>query len=117
MGNVSRYNTLRSQLLRVELDLAQVRRAFYVDGVKCPQDVRATLEERHAALKLELFDLKPQVAERRKVARALRGNEFLARLIEKCDQGGRNDWVDAARQEAAAWAESQGLSDACNARV
>lgn len=117
MGNVSRYNTLRSQLLRVELDLAQVRRAFYVDGVRCPQDVRATLEERRAALKLEIYELKPQVAERRNAARAAKGNEFLARLIEKCEQGGHNDWVDAARQEAAAWVVSQGLSDACNVRV
>lgn len=109
---ISRYNALRRELLRVELDLAQARRAFYVDGVSRRQDVRATLEERRAYLRLELHDLKPLVEKEARAARTAKGNVFLTKLIARCEAAGRHDLVRAANADATAWLEQQGLTAA-----
>ena len=109
---ISRYNALRRELLRVELDLAQARRAYFVDGVSCPQDVRATLDERRARVRLELHDLKPLVEEEARASRTAKGNVFLTKLIAGCEAAGRHDLVRAANADAAAWLEQQGLTAA-----
>lgn len=100
---------MRRDLLRVELDLAQARRAYFVDGVSCPQDVRAELEERRAGLRLELHDLRLLVDEERAATRTAKGNMFLNGLIARCEAEGRHDLVLAANVEATAWLEQQGL--------
>ena len=106
---MTRYKALRRELLQVEFEQAQVRRAYFADGVNCPPDVRAALDERRARLRLELHDLKHLVDEEASASRTAKGNMFLNRLIARCEAEGRHDLVRAANADAAAWLEQQGL--------
>ncbi len=74
------------------------------------------IEERY----LSATSTKPQLADTRtsgQIIRATIQDLHQQGQVATREQGGHNDWVDAARQEAAAWVVSQGLSDACNVRV
>ena len=71
MTTIARYNALRRELLQVELDLAASKRAYLEDGTTGPRGARAALEERRAALRLEIHDVRALVellpAEQREV--------------------------------------------------
>lgn len=113
---IAHYNDLRRQLLRVELDLAQSKRAYLVDGVST-RDVRATLEERRAALRLELHDARATVDELKKAADKAKKHQFLLSLIARCEAIGRQDLVQAASAESADWLRTQGMYEAYSAKV
>lgn len=110
------YNNLRRELLTVERDLAEGRRAYFADGARVPAAVRSMLEARKAALRLELHDLRAVVEEMRDAARKGKGNHFLQRLIARCEEDGRHDLVRAANADSMAWLEQQGLTQAYAAR-
>ena len=117
MTTIARYKDLRRELLQVELDLTQVRRAYFADGVNCPPDVRAALEERRARLRLELHDLRVQLEQQKEDAIKARKNQFLLALIARCEQQGRHDLVRAASADAAQWLKDQGMAEAYNAKL
>lgn len=117
MTTIARYKDLRRELLQVELDLTQVRRAYFADGVSCPPDVRAALEERRARLRLELHDLRVQLEQQKEDAIKAKKHQFLLALIARCEQQGHHDLVRAASADAAQWLKDQGMAEAYNAKL
>ncbi|MFS4516612.1 hypothetical protein ACMFLR_22400 [Delftia tsuruhatensis] len=117
MTTIARYNALRRELLQVELDLAASKRAYLEDGTTGPRGARAALEERRAALRLEIHDVRALVDEARDAAHQAKRHQFLLALIAKCEQHGRHDLVRAASAESLQWLEQQGLMGAYTARA
>lgn len=113
---IAHYNDLRRQLLRIELDLAQSKRAFLVDGVDT-RSIRAAQEERRAALRLEIHDARAEVDELRRAADKAKKHQFLLSLIAKCEAEGRQDLVQSASAESMTWLHEQGLFEVYSAKV
>ena len=117
MTTIARYNALRRELLQVELDLAASKRAYLSGGINGPRGARAVLEERRAALRLEIHDLREVVEELREAAFKAKKHQFLLALIARCEEQGRHDLVRAASAEASEWLRDQGMAQAYSAKV
>lgn len=111
-AKIDRYKALRRDLLAVEAEMAEHRRAYLADGVHCPVAVRAELESRRAAMRLEIHDLRPEVVALHESAKKQKHATFLHLLVQECQRNGQSHLVDAARQGSVEWMNRQGLGGA-----
>ncbi len=109
---INRYNGLRRELLTVEAQLAEHKRAYLVDGVHCPLPVRTTLEARQAALRLEIHTLRPAITEMHEAAKRQKSKTFLHELCQLCKANGMEHLVDQARDTSRRTIEELGLTEA-----
>ena len=94
------FDAIRRRILEAERRLAEIRRAFLVDGKGTSQAVRAEIEYELADLRLRRHDCKRMLIELKEAATAFKRSNMLIVLIEKVKGVGRADLVDAASEEA-----------------
>lgn len=109
---IERYKAMRGELLQVDADLAEHKRAYLVDGVSCPLSVRVDLEARRAALRLQVHNLRPEIVALHEDAKTLKHRTFLHSLIELCHGAGLHKMVEDARHTSRQAIEAAGKGEA-----
>ena len=77
------FDAIRRRILEAERRLAEIRRAFLVDGKGTSQAVRAEIEYELADLRLRRHDCKRRLIELKEAATAFKRSNMLIVLIEK----------------------------------
>lgn len=114
---IDRYKGWRHELLAVEAQLAEHKRAYLVDRVHCPAGLRASLEAQRAGLRLQIHELRPEIVRLHEEAKKEQRQHMLHRLIDLCTAAGQGALVARARDDSRQAVAAMGMGGALRVEV
>lgn len=107
-----RQSALKLEYLEITAQLAEMKRAYLVDGVSGDIRVRARLEAARTKAELELHNINVVLSREKEKAKEFRRISLVNILVTKLEAAGMGSFVEAAKEESMAALRAAGLEEA-----